>query len=128
MTMGVESELTPPGIPTITSSLSTRGGSGGRGSLSRNFHLPRLFTSTIVPISVTITGSGFQPGATVTLESGAGPTPDADVTDVSLDGFTIEATITAPGGGPPGTRVWDVRVTNPDSSTDVLEGAFAVVK
>ena len=71
-------------------------------------------------IYVTITGSGFQPGASVTFENGSGPAPAADVTYVSLDGFTIEATITAPGGGPHGERVWDVRVTNPDASTGTL--------
>jgi hypothetical protein len=79
-------------------------------------------------INVTITGSGFEPGATVTLENGAGPAPAAGVTYVSLDGLTIDATIAAPGGGPQGMRVWDVRVTNTDSSTDVLADAFTVVK
>jgi hypothetical protein len=79
-------------------------------------------------IDVTITGSGFQPGATVTFENGSGPAPVAEVTYVSPDGFTIEATITAPGGGPPGTRVWDVRVTNPDDSTGMLTAGFTVIR
>ncbi len=79
-------------------------------------------------INVTITGSGFQPEATVTLENGKGRAPAAEVTDVSVDGFTIEATITAPGGGPKGNRVWDVRVTNPDASTGTLTAGFAVIR
>ena len=77
-------------------------------------------------INVTITGSGFQSGATVTLENGAGPAPAADVTNVSPDGLMIEATITAGSGGPRRPRVWDVRVTNPDSSTGVLVDGFTV--
>ncbi|KKK98325.1 hypothetical protein LCGC14_2643890, partial [marine sediment metagenome] len=64
--------------------------------------------ATIVPdsmtagtwINVTITGSGFQSGATVTFLNGSGPAPAAEVTNVSPDGLTIGATITAPGGGP----------------------------
>ena len=79
-------------------------------------------------INVTITGSGFQPGATVTLENGAGPAPAAGVTYVSLDGLTIDATIAAPGGGPKGMRVWDVRVTNPDASTGTLTAGFTVIR
>ncbi len=79
-------------------------------------------------MDVTITGSGFQPGAAVTFMNGSGPAPAADVTYVSPDGFTIEATITAPGGGPPGTRVWDVRVTNPDDSTGMLTAGFTVIR
>ncbi len=79
-------------------------------------------------IDVTITGAGFQAGATVTFENGKGPAPTADVTYVSVDGFTIEATITAPGGGPRGERVWDVRVTNPDGSTGTLTDGFTVIR
>jgi hypothetical protein len=79
-------------------------------------------------IDVSITGTGFQAGATVTFENGSGPAPTADVTYVWPDGLTIEATVTAPGGGPPGERVWDVRVTNPDTSTGVLIDGFTVTR
>lgn len=78
-------------------------------------------------IEVTITGSGFVAGATPTLENGTGPTP-AITNVVVLDATTITATITAGGGGPPGTRLWDVRVTNPDNSTGVLVRGLSVVK
>ena len=67
-------------------------------------------------INVTITGSGFQPGALVAFENGSGPAPVADVTDVWPDGFTIEATM------------WDVRVTNPDASTGALTAGFVVIR
>ena len=62
-------------------------------------------------IDVVISGSGFGAGATVTFENGSGPAPSANVTSVSGDGSTIGATIIASGGGPRGSRVWDVRVS-----------------
>jgi len=76
-------------------------------------------------ISVTITGSGFITGADVTFENGAGPNPTASEV-VVIDSNTITATITAKSGGPPKSRVWDVRVTNPDSSSGVLVDGFTV--
>ncbi len=76
-------------------------------------------------ISVTITGSGFVAGATVTFEDGKGLTPTAsDV--VVVDANTITATITAETDGPRRDR-WSLRVTNPDSSSDVLKKCFAVI-
>jgi hypothetical protein len=61
----------------------------------------------------------------VTFESSSGPAPTADATDVSLDGFTILATVTAHKNAK--VAVWDVRVTNPDGSSDVLVDGFTVV-
>ncbi len=80
---------------------------------------------------VTISGSGFAAGADVTFENGSGPAPEASnvvVTDVDGDEVldTITATVTAKSGGPPRKRVWDVRVTNPDGSTGVLDNGFTV--
>ena len=81
--------------------------------------------STGTTASVTITGSGFVSGATFALENGSGPAPDiSDV--VVVNGSTITAVITVKNGGPPRDRVWDVRVTNPGGSTDVLVGGFTV--
>ena len=77
-------------------------------------------------IDVTITGSGFAEGASVTFENGAGVAPTADVTFVSGDGLTIEATITAHKNAK--AAVWDVRVTNPDTSSGVLIDGFTVFK
>ncbi|MHC4108330.1 MAG: hypothetical protein ACYSTY_09635 [Planctomycetota bacterium] len=85
-----------------------------------------MFVGTM--IGVTITGSGFQAGATVTFENGPGPAPVAGVIDVWPDGVTIEATITAPNGGPHGERVWDVRVTNLDGSSGVLTAGLTVIR
>lgn len=77
-------------------------------------------------IDVIISGSGFVDGAEVTFENGSGPAPTAsDV--VFVDGeVTLTAIITAKSGGPRRERRWDVRVTNPDASFDVLVGKFTV--
>ena len=71
---------------------------------------------------VTITGSGFQSGATVTFENGGGRAPTADVT--SVNDTTIEAAVSVHKKAK--LLVWDVRVTNPDSSSGVLVDGFTV--
>ena len=77
-------------------------------------------------------GSGIADGANVTLENGQGPAPTAsNVVAVDVDGdgiLDITAMITANGGGPPGERVWDVLVTNPDTSSGVLVDGFTVIR
>jgi len=77
-------------------------------------------------VNVTISGSGFQAGAVVSLEGGSGPTP-AVLDVVVVDSSTITATIQTKNAGPPKNRYWDVRVTNPDSSTGVLASGFTVI-
>lgn len=76
-------------------------------------------------VDVTITGSGFEDGADVALEDGSGPTPDVSNVNV-IDDTEITATITAKSGGPNRDRVWDVHVTNPDGTSDVLADGFTV--
>ncbi|MGD8585295.1 MAG: Ig-like domain-containing protein, partial [Chloroflexota bacterium] len=78
-------------------------------------------------VNGTITGSGFMDGASVSFENGTGPAPAASAVTF-VDSGTLTATITAKGGGPRGSHVWDVRVTNPDGSTGVLPGGFTVTK
>jgi len=73
---------------------------------------------------VMIGGSGFDPGVSVSMENGAGPTPKISVTEATDTSITI--TITIKDGGPPRDRTWDVRVTNPDGSFDVLVNGFTV--
>jgi serine protease len=75
--------------------------------------------------SVTISGSGFQSGATVLLEGSGGPTPQVSGV-VVVDSATITATISTRSGGPPRDRYWDLRITNPDAGTAVLENGFIV--
>jgi IPT/TIG domain len=59
-------------------------------------------------VPVTITGSGFAPGMTVTFDGGSGPPPTAKIVDISAD--TIQATVTVKKGKPGKNPVWDVRV------------------
>jgi len=76
-------------------------------------------------VDVTISGSGFMSGASVTLSNGSGPTPS--VSNVIVDNAnTITATITAKNGGPPRDSIWDVTVTNVDLSSDTLVNGFKV--
>ena len=77
-------------------------------------------------VDVTISGSGFQVGAAVSLEGGSGPAPKV-VDVVVVDSSTITATIQTKNAGPPSNRYWGVRVTNPDNSTGVLVGGFIVI-
>lgn len=78
--------------------------------------------STVI---LTITGSGFQNGAVVTFEGGTGGTQEVGTVQV-VSPTTIMVTVTARNDGSQGIQVWDVRVTNPDTSTGVLTDAFTV--
>jgi hypothetical protein len=75
-------------------------------------------------VDVSISGSGFQSGLKVAFENGAGPAPAASINEVS--GSEIKATVTVRSGGPKTDRVWDVRVTNPDGQSVVLNRGFTV--
>ncbi len=74
---------------------------------------------------VTIQGSGFVDGATVSLANGSGPTPSVSNVTV-VDGSSITATITVKNGGPPRASTWEVIITNPDSSSGILDGVLTV--
>jgi hypothetical protein len=96
---------------------------GGAGGLTVTGIDPNSINAgTSIP--VTIDGSGFDAEAIVTFENGKGAEPTATVTTVTAT--TIDALVSVGSNGPPRNRVWDVRVTNPDSSTGVLEGVFEV--
>ena len=124
------------GQHTITASVTDSGGKTGSDSISIVIGAPPqgVTVTGINPntmsagttIDVTIAGSGFTDGADVTFENGTGPAPAASVLEVSADGTTIKASVTAKSGGPPRDRVWDVRVTNPNGSTGVLVDGFMV--
>ena len=74
--------------------------------------------------TMSISGSGFESGATVTFEDESGPEPTGSVTSVSASLIIVE--IDAKSGGPNRDRFWDVRVTNPDDSTDVLQDGLKI--
>jgi hypothetical protein len=74
------------------------------------------------PVNVTITGTGFAPGATVTLEQDG--QPDITGTSVTVDSpTTIHATFNITGAAP---GDWDVRVTNTDEGSGVCVACFTV--
>jgi len=76
-------------------------------------------------IAVTISGSGFASGATLSFENGNGPAPDvAGLVVVSPTEITVSLTVKR--AGPPRDRVWDVRVTNTDGGTGVLVGGLTI--
>jgi hypothetical protein len=79
--------------------------------------------NTTVPI--TITGSGFQSGAIVAFEGGLGP-PQEIITTQVVNPNTIVVTLTARNNGT-SAQVWDIRVTNPDTTSAVLADAFTVL-
>jgi hypothetical protein len=71
--------------------------------------------------NVTIKGSGFAAGMSVSFENGSGPIPTAKNVTVR-DSNTITATVTIKKGGKRGTdQVWDVRV-----GSGVLRDGFTV--
>jgi subtilisin len=75
--------------------------------------------------SLMIRGEGFRDGATVAFERGQGPAPI--VTSVRVLGDTsLVGRVAVPEDVLSGPVSWDVRVTNPDGSSDVLAGAFTV--
>jgi hypothetical protein len=76
--------------------------------------------------SVTITGTNFVAGATVTFQNGNGPTPTASGVAVNGSGTSLTATVTVPSGGAPRNRTWDVKVTNPNGQSGVLSQGFTV--
>lgn len=76
-------------------------------------------------VALTVTGSGFQPSATVTFEGGQG-LPQQVVSVQVTDPTTIVVTVNAQNDGTAGPQVWDVRVTNPDGTSAILADAFTV--
>ena len=75
--------------------------------------------------SLMIRGEGFLDGVTVAFEGGDGPAPTVTGARV-LGSGSIVGRVTLPSEMAPGRMTWDVRVTNPDGSSGVLEAAFTV--
>lgn len=74
-------------------------------------------------VGVTITGSGFVSGAGVTFEGGQGTVPQVTSANVT-NATTIQLTVNVTADATPGS--WTLRVTNPNSLTSALNGAFTV--
>lgn len=124
--------LTPTQLATTTSIPGTPTSAGSPTVTIATTASPEVTLQNIAPnsaqaettLSVVITGSGFQTGAMVTFEGGGGL--PQEIKDVQvLNPTTIMFTLTAHNDGT-SAQVWDVRVTNPDTSTAVLVDAFTV--
>jgi hypothetical protein len=74
-------------------------------------------------ISVTISGTGFVTGATVTFVNGSGTPPTASNV-VVVNSTTITATVKAPRTAR--TSTWGVQVTNPGGTSATLANSFTV--
>lgn len=105
---------------TSTASVTINGGSS------------QIHISSITPnnvgrgntVNAVISGSGFEPGVEVSLSNGSGPTPTISYQFVNEN--TINISISAKSNGPPKSSVFDVVVTNPDLSSDILVGGFTI--
>jgi hypothetical protein len=76
-------------------------------------------------VNVTITGSNFVNGVVVAFEGGQG-TPPQVTTAQAVNPTTIVITVNAAVDASFGTQTWDVRVTNPNTSSAVLPDSFTV--
>jgi hypothetical protein len=76
-------------------------------------------------VNVTLSGTGFANGATVTFEGGQGTAPQITGTQV-VNANTIVISVNAVVDAGATTQVWDVRVTNPDNTFAVLPNAFTI--
>jgi hypothetical protein len=78
-------------------------------------------------VRVTVVGTGFLPGATLSFANGQGPAPVAS--GVAVAGATqLSAFVSVKKSGPKGSRVWDVVVRNPNGQSGVLAAGFTVTK
>lgn len=124
--------LTPTQLATTTSVTGTPTSAGSPTATIASTIPPEVTLQSIVPnsaqaeatISVVITGSGFQTGAVVTFEGGGGPAQEVKDVQV-INPTTIMFNLTTHNDGT-SAQIWDVRVTNPDTSTAVLVDAFTV--
>lgn len=77
-------------------------------------------------VNLTLTGTAFANGATVSFEGGQGTAPQVTGIEV-VNANTIVITVNAVLDAGLGSQVWDVRVTNPNGTFAVLHDAFTVV-
>ena len=76
-------------------------------------------------VNLTLAGTAFANGATVSFEGGQGTAPKVTGTQVVNANTIVIVVDTAVQAGL-NTQVWDVRVTNPNGASAVLPDAFTV--
>jgi hypothetical protein len=94
---------------------------------------PQLNVLSITPntapanttVNLTLSGTAFANGATVSFEGGQGTAPQVTGTEV-VNANTIVIAVNAVVDPGLGTQAWDVRVTNPNGTFAVLHDAFTV--
>ncbi len=101
----------------FSANITVQGGSAATPSISPNQG------GNTGQVTVRIVGSGFEPGATVTLSGSEPQINAADVTEVNADILTATVDLT---NATPAVRT--VTVTNPDGTSTVLENAFTVLQ
>ena len=76
-------------------------------------------------LNVTVSGTAFANGATVVFEGAQGTAPQVTGTQV-VNANTIVITVNTAAAAGATTQVWDVRVTNPNTTFAVLPDTFTV--
>jgi hypothetical protein len=76
-------------------------------------------------VNVTVSGTAFTNGATVTFEGAQGTPPQVTGTQV-VNANTIVITVNTAVAAGTTTQAWSVRVTNPNNTSTVLQNAFTV--
>ena len=76
-------------------------------------------------VNVTVSGTAFANGATVTFEGAQGTAPQVTGTQV-VNANTIVITVNTAVAAGSTTQAWAVRVTNPNNTSTVLPNAFTV--
>lgn len=111
-------------ISTTTTTTATTTTTPPQGHIQIQGMEPNTVSSGSTLADVTISGSGFSPGASVTFSGGEGPAPSALIRSVSDGAILLD--IATRSGGPGKNRSWDLTVTNPDGTSATLEGALTV--
>jgi hypothetical protein len=116
-----------PGTPTSTSTPAVTPTTGNTATLAPIGiqEISPNIAEADTTVSLTISGSGFADGATVTLEGGQGLASEVVAVQV-VDAATIIATVNVKADAAFGTQLWDIRVTNPDGVYSVLVDGFTV--
>jgi hypothetical protein len=76
-------------------------------------------------VNLTLSGTAFANGATVSFEGGQGTAPQVTGIEV-VNANTIVIAVNAVVDAGLGTQAWDVRVTNPNGTFAVLHDAFTI--
>ena len=109
--------ITAPSLPTMTITPTT----AQLNILSLTPNTAQANTT----VNVTVSGTAFANGATVTFEGAQGTAPQVTGMQV-VNANTIVITVNTAVATGATTQVWDLRVTNPDNTFVVLQNAFTV--